>query len=160
MKMVKNNKEIEIMKISGKIASHALKKVLENIKPGARCIDFDAIAPDQIESYGASPSFMTVDDYKWTICTTVNDQVVHGIPNGRKLTDGDILGVDIGALYKGYHSDVAISVPVGKVSASDQKFLDVGKKTLKEAIAKEIAAIKPVTNTNIATRVSIKLWLD
>lgn len=134
--MVKRSEEIEIMKVSGKIAAVALKKVLENVRPGVSCIKLDKIARQEIESQGASSSFMTVDDYKWTICTTLNDQVVHGIPTETQLKDGDILGIDIGALYKGYHSDLAISVPVGKITSDKQKFLEVGRKTLKEAIAK------------------------
>ncbi len=133
-KYTKTDKEIELMKKSGEIAAKALKKVLENVKPGVTCRQLDDIAREEIEKSGAKSSFMTVDDYKWTICATVNDEVVHGIPTERKLEEGDILGIDIGALYKGFHSDTAISVPVGYISADKQKFLEVGKKTLKEAI--------------------------
>lgn len=132
----KTEKEIEIMKISGKICAKALKKVLENVKPCISCKKLDLIAESEIKSQGATPSFMTVDDYKWTICTTINEQVVHGIPQQTPLKEGDIIGIDIGALYKGYHSDLAITVPVGKVTGETQKFLDVGKKTLKRAIEK------------------------
>lgn len=124
------------MKVSGKIAALALKKVLENVKPGVRCIDLDNIARQEIESHGATSSFKTVDNYQWTICTTLNNQVVHGIPGVRKLQEGDILGIDIGALYNGYHSDLAISVPVGKISKDKKKFLAAGRKILKAAIAK------------------------
>ena len=124
------------MKISGQIAAQALKKVLENVKVGAKCIDLDTVAEKEIKSRGGESSFKTVDDYKWTICTTINNQVVHGIPNQRQLENGDILGIDIGAIYKGYHSDMAISVPVGTVTEDIKKFLEVGKRTLKEAITK------------------------
>ncbi len=136
MKMIKTSEEIEIMKVSGKIAAIALKKVLENVRPGAKCIDLDTIARRQLESRGTTSSFMTVDDYKWTICTTINDQVVHGIPGETVLAEGDVLGIDIGALYKGFHSDLAISVPVGTISQDKQKFLQVGRNTLNYAIAK------------------------
>lgn len=136
MKTVKTNKEIEIMKMSGKIAGLALKKVLDNVKPGVSCRQLDRIARHEIEAHGATSSFMTVDDYKWTICTTINDQVVHGIPGETVLKEGDVLGIDIGALYKGYHSDLAISVPVGQIDEDKQKFLEVGKNTLKKAITK------------------------
>lgn len=136
MKMIKTNEEIEIMKVSGKIAAIALKKVLENVRPGAKCIDLDTIARRQVESRGATSSFMTVDNYKWTICTTINDQVVHGIPGETALKDGDVLGIDIGALYKGFHSDLAISVPVGTISKDKQRFLQVGRNTLNYAITK------------------------
>ncbi|MEK7580711.1 MAG: type I methionyl aminopeptidase [Patescibacteria group bacterium] len=131
---VKTKKELELMKVSGKICAQALKKVLENVKPGVTCRQLDIIARQEIEKKGASPSFMTVDGYQHTICTTINEQVVHGIPTGRKLEDGDILGIDIGALYNGYHSDLAISVPVGNVSKDKQEFLEAGKNTLKAAL--------------------------
>ncbi len=123
------------MKISGNICSLALKKVLEHVRVGAKCIDLDKIARDEIESQRASPSFMTVDDYKWTICTTINDQVVHGIPAHTKLANGDIIGIDIGAIYKGYHSDMAITVPVGEISEDKKNFLRVGRQTLEIAIS-------------------------
>jgi methionyl aminopeptidase len=133
---VKTKEEIEIMKISGKIASLALKKVIDKIGEGVSCIELDKVAEDEIKRNGAQSSFKTVDDYKWTICTTLNSEVVHGIPTERKLKNGDILGIDIGAFYQGYHSDLAISVPVGTVSESSRKFLEVGKSTLEKAINK------------------------
>jgi methionyl aminopeptidase len=85
---------------------------------------------------GAKVSFTKVDDYQWTICTTINDQVVHGIPTDRKLKEGDILGIDIGTLYKGYHSDMAISVGVGKINKEDEQFINIGSSTLDKAIKK------------------------
>lgn len=132
---VKSKSEIEIMKKAGEICSYAMKKVLATVKVGAVCSELDNIAREEIEKAGATSSFMTVDDYKWTICTTINDQVVHGIPTETALKEGDILGVDIGACYKEYHSDMAISVPIGKIGTEDQKFLEIGKKTLKKAIS-------------------------
>ena len=124
------------MKKAGEICAKALKKVLENVHEGVTCAQLDQIANRQIASSGATPSFMTVEGYKWTICTTINEQVVHAIPTDRKLASGDIIGIDIGALYEGFHSDLAISVSVGEVDTSRQKFLEVGKKTLKEAISR------------------------
>lgn len=135
MKTTKTEEEIAIMKTAGSITAKALKKVREAIKPGVSGIELDKIANDEIKKQGASPSFMTVEDYQWTICTSINNQVVHGIPTSRAVNEGDIIGIDIGALYKGYHSDLAITVPVGKVSDEAQKLLDVGKKTLQNAIS-------------------------
>ena len=134
--LLKTDQEIEIMKKSGTICAQALKKVLAHVKPGASCLTLDKIAQEEIEKQCASPSFKTVEDYKWTICTTVNEQVVHAIPTQRVLKNGDVLGIDIGALYKGFHSDQAISVPVGMVDKTTEQFLNVGAKTLKNAIAK------------------------
>lgn len=133
-KSVKTDEEITIMKKSGQICAGALKKVLDNIKVGVSCSTLDLIAQEEIESQGAKPSFKTVEDYRHTICTTINEQVVHGIPTGRILINGDIIGIDIGALYNGYHSDLAITVPVGKVSTEIEKFLHIGRQTLAEAL--------------------------
>ncbi len=138
----KTEAELELMKASGQICSEALKKVLDAVKEGVTTLELDDIARGVIEKRGAKPSFMTVDDYKYTICTTINDQVVHGIPTERKLKNGDILGIDIGALYKGFHSDLAISVPVGSVTGDVQNFLDIGKSTLKKAIKKAVIGNK------------------
>ncbi len=136
--IVKTDAEIEIMKTAGMICAQALKEVLVNVKVGVNCRELDKIAHLEINNRSAQPSFMTVEDYKYTICTTINEQVVHGIPNERILKNGDILGIDIGALYKGYHSDLAISVPVGKISKENKKFLKVGEETLNMAIKKAI----------------------
>ncbi|MBI3342395.1 type I methionyl aminopeptidase [Candidatus Curtissbacteria bacterium] len=136
MKFTKTSQEIALMKKAGDICSIALKEVLDNVRVGISCKELDDIARNKIEQLGGKSSFMTVEDYKWTICTTINDQVVHGIPTNRTLKDGDVLGIDIGAIYKGYHSDQAISVPVGNVSKEDNFFLEVGKSTLKKAISK------------------------
>lgn len=133
-KYSKTTEEIIQMKKSGQIAAQALKKVLDHIKPGVKCSELDKIAEIEIKKMGAGSSFKTVDDYRYTICTTINEQVVHGIPNDRVLEEGDIIGIDIGALYKKYHSDLAITVAVGKISSETEKFLKIGKNTLIEAI--------------------------
>lgn len=122
------------MKKAGNICAKALKKVLSEVRPGVLCSELNKIAREEITKDGADSSFMTVDDYKWTICTTINDQVVHGIPTDTALKEGDILGIDIGARYKGFHSDMATTVAVGKVSDHQKEFLEKGKKTLEKAI--------------------------
>lgn len=132
--VVKTDREIELMKIAGGICASALREVLGNVKAGVSCEVLDKIAREEIEKRGATSSFMTVDDYKWTICTTINDQVVHGIPRG-VLKDGDIVGIDIGACYEGFHSDMALTVTVGEVDGDIKKFLQVGENTLKKAIS-------------------------
>lgn len=131
----KTDEEVEIMKKSGEICAKALKRVLENIKPGIKCSELDEIARKEIESLGAKSSFKTVDSYQYTICTTINDQVVHGVPTDRVLQEGDIVGIDIGALYQGYHSDLAVTIPVGKIPNETLKFLKIGKQALNGAIS-------------------------
>lgn len=136
MGLTKTKKELELMKIAGKITANALKEVKAAIKPGVSCLELDQIANFQIKKQGASPSFMTVEGYQWTICTSINNQVVHGIPTKTSVKSGDIIGIDIGAIYQGYHSDLAITVAVGEVLEQTKKFLEVGEKTLELAIAK------------------------
>lgn len=138
MGLIKNAQEIILMKKSGTICANALDEVIKNIRPGITCAELDEIAMQSIESQGATSSFKTVDDYRWTICTTTNNEVVHGIPTQRQLAEGDVIGIDIGALYKGYHSDQAISIAVGSVDRDTETFLSVGKNTLKKAIAQAV----------------------
>lgn len=123
------------MKVSGKITATTLKKILQKVRPGISCIELDRLARQEIEKKGALPAFPTIEDYKWTICTNLNEQVVHGIPTSRKVKDGDILKIDIGAIYQGFHSDMAISIGIGQISQNALRFLEVGKKTLQKAIA-------------------------
>jgi len=132
--IVKTNEEIALMKMSGQICAQVLKIILKNVKVGISCRDLDIIAQEEINKRKAAASFMTVDDYKWAICTTVNEQVVHGIPKDRILKNGDILGIDIGVFSKGFHSDMAITVPIGEVKDNVKKFLSVGKSALVNAI--------------------------
>lgn len=133
--IIKTNQQIQLMKKAGVICSLALKKILENVRVGTTCSFLDKIAKKEIEKRGATSSFRTVEDYKWTICTTINDQVVHGIPTQRKLAQGDILGIDIGAYYQGYHSDMAVTVGIGKIKEDARRFIDLGKKALNVAIS-------------------------
>ena len=132
--LIKTTKEVEKMKKAGQICAQALKKVVWEIKPKITCSYLDRIASAEIGKSGAIASFKTVDNYGWTICTTVNEQVVHGIPTDRELEDGDIIGIDIGVKFEGYHSDMATTVGIGNISAETERFLQVGKKTLREAI--------------------------
>jgi len=118
------------MQKSGRIAALAMRGVSKNIQPG----DLDKIAEDLITKLGAEPSFKRVQGYNYTICATPNYRVVHGIPGNKKLRNGDILGIDLGAYYKGFHSDMAKTFAVGKISNDNSLFLSVGEKTLNKAI--------------------------
>src|SRR3989338_10032385 len=92
---VKTEKEIEIMKQAGQICAEALRSVLDEVKVGVSCAFLDQVAEKEIESRGASSSFKTVDDYNWTICTTINEQVAHGIPTEYRLKDKDVFRIYI-----------------------------------------------------------------
>jgi len=140
MIQLKTVEEIEIMKEGGRILAEVLFEVLDHAKPGATELELDGLAEKLILERGAEPGFKKVDGYKHTICISTNDVVVHGIPTEYKLKEGDVVGIDCGVYYKGFHTDVAHTVRVQKSKVKSQKsdevdrFLETGKNALKEAI--------------------------
>lgn len=134
---LKTQEEIEIMKEGGKILRKVVDELVPWITVGQSTLQIDTKAEELIRGYGAEPSFKTVKGYNWTICIPVNEQAVHTPPSDRILVDGDLVTVDIGVLYKGFHTDYAYSKVVGsKINPSTQRFLDIGQDTLEKAIAK------------------------
>lgn len=129
--MVRNKYELSLMRESGRISAQALKEVLQNIKIGITGLELDKIAEITIKSLRGQPSFKTVPGYKWASCITINEQVVHGIPTDRKLEEGDLVSVDLGAVFKGWHSDCAWTVLVG---SRKEKFLKAGEQALWDGI--------------------------
>jgi methionyl aminopeptidase len=125
----RSKEELELMRESGRISAAALKKVIESIKVGVSGLELDKIAEEEIKRLGGESSFKTVKGYNWTICITVNEQVVHGIPTNRKVEEGDIVSIDLGTVYKGWHTDTAWSVLVGKDSEK-QRLLNIGEEAL------------------------------
>lgn len=136
MTHLKTNEEIKLMAKAGDITAKAMGAVAKKIYPGIRTIELDKIAEDTISRLGGESSFKKVKGYKHTICATPNDWVVHGIPGEYKLKEGDIVGIDLGSYYKGFHSDMAQTFPVGSISKEAKRFLEVGSKALEEAIKK------------------------
>lgn len=134
MSNLKTKQEIEIMRSAGRISALAMKEVEKNIKPGITTLELDQIVERIFEKNGAEAAFKKVENYQHSICSTPNDWVVHGIPGNYKLKEGDIIGIDLGALYKGYNSDMAQTFCVGTVSPEAKEFLVVGEKALQEAI--------------------------
>lgn len=132
----KSPKEIEIMRQGGKILRQVLSIVVKKAKAGIRLTDLDKTADEEIVKRGAFPSFKMIEGYKWSICACVNQVVVHGVPNSYSLKDGDILGLDCGVFYKGFHTDAAQSIKIGKVSKKKDEFLTTGYRALKKAIGK------------------------
>ena len=131
---LKTKAEIKKMSEAGQIAAAALEEIAKNIQPGIKTSELDKIAEKVIRDAGAESSFKKVTGYNHSTCLTPNDLVVHGVPGSHVLAEGDILGVDLGAYYRGFHSDVAATFPVGEVSSEKKKFLSVGQKALREAI--------------------------
>ncbi|EJR55141.1 methionine aminopeptidase [Bacillus cereus VD115] len=130
MIICKTPREIEIMREAGRIVALTHQELKQHITPGITTKELDQIAEKTIQKYGATPSFKGYNGFPGSICASVNEELVHGIPGKRKLEEGDIISIDIGAKYNGYHGDSAWTYPVGNISESVQKLLDVTEKSL------------------------------
>lgn len=137
--MIKSNEEIELLKIAGQIVGDTHNYLKQFIKPGITTKELDKLAYDYIISRDATPSFLNYEGYPASICTSVNEEVVHGIPSDRVLQEGDIISIDIGACYKGYHGDSAWSYPVGNIDEEKKYLLEHTEKSLYEGLS----VIKP-----------------
>lgn len=131
---IKTEKEIELLRIAGRITRETLLEVEKYVRPGVTTKELDKIAYDFILKNGATPSFLHYGGFPATICASVNEVVVHGFPDDRPLEEGDIVSIDVGARYKGYHGDSARTFAVGKISAEKQKLIDVTKQSFFEGI--------------------------
>lgn len=132
---VKNDSELQKMREAGKVTAAVLKLMTELVKPGISTGELDAAAEKTIRSFGATPLFLGYYGFPGSICASVNEEVVHGIPKkDRILKSGDIISIDTGARLDGFCSDAAITLGVGKVSDEAQRLMDVTKKSLYKAI--------------------------
>lgn len=130
MIICKTPREIEIMKEAGKIVALTHQELKKHIVPGVTTKQLDKIAEDFIRSHNATPSFKGYNGFTGSICASVNEELVHGIPGNRVLKDGDIISVDIGAKLNGYHGDSAWTYPVGTISEETQRLLEVTEESL------------------------------
>ena len=132
---IKSDYEISLMRKAGNIVYRTHQYLKPYVKPGITTKELDKLAYDFIISQGATPSFLNYEGFPASICTSINEEVVHGIPSKkRKLKEGDIIGIDIGACYKGYHGDSAWSYGVGKISKEKQYLLEHTEKALYEGL--------------------------
>lgn len=135
MVILKTEKQIELMKIACKIVKETLDLVEKYIKPGVTTLELDKIAEDFIRSKGAIPSCKGYYGFPASICASVNDVVVHGIPSSNVvLKEGDIISIDLCAFIRGFHGDAARTFAVGKISAEKQKLIDVTKQCFFEGV--------------------------
>lgn len=134
MIIIKSKKEIDIMSEAGKIVAGAHEAVREAIKPGITTAELDRIAEEYIEKQGAYPSFKGYYGFPASICVSVNETIIHGIPGNLTLNDGDIVSIDIGAIYNGYHGDAARTHPVGDVSPEALNLIEVTRDSFYEGI--------------------------
>lgn len=130
----KTSREIDIMRDAGRIVALTHQELQKFIQPGITTKELDAIAEKFIRSHDAEPSFKGYGGFPGSICTSVNEQLVHGIPGSLKLKDGDIISIDIGAKYNGYHGDSAWTYPVGHVSGETQALLEATEESLYQGL--------------------------
>jgi len=131
---LKSEQDLELLKASGKILAKVLLKLRESIGVGVSTLDIDNLAEKLIRQENAQPAFKGYKGYPATICASINEEVIHGIPGPRKLLEGDIIGIDIGVIYKGFFSDAAITLGVGKINPQVKKLIEVAKNALAEGI--------------------------
>lgn len=135
MIICKSESELNWMREAGRIVAETHRLMAKSIQAGITTLELDKIAEQFIRSQGAIPSFKGYNGFSGSICASVNEELVHGIPGPRVLQDGDIISLDIGACYKGYHGDSAWTYPVGNVSELAQKLLDVTERSLYAGLA-------------------------
>lgn len=131
---IKSSLEIKLMEKAGKIVGETHKYLKEYLKPGITTKELDSLAYDFIIKKGATPSFKGYEGFPASICTSINEEVVHGIPSNRKLKNGDIISIDIGACYKGYHGDSAWTYPIGEISLENKDLLEHTEQSLYEGL--------------------------
>lgn len=136
---VKSAEEIKRMRASALIAADAMEKALAAVREGVTTAEIDAIAYHYITEAGAVPSFKGYNGFPATACISVNEEIVHGIPGVRRLKEGDIVSLDLGAYFHGYHSDMARTVGVGKISKEAQNLIDVSKASFFQGIEQAVA---------------------
>ncbi|MBR2674649.1 MAG: type I methionyl aminopeptidase [Mogibacterium sp.] len=135
MIVIKSKREIELIREPCKVTAELLYDLADFIKPGMSTQDIADFAEKRIESHGMKPTFKGYSGFPGAACISVNEEVIHGIPSkDRKLAEGDIVSVDVGATYKGYNSDAARTYPVGQISAEDQRLIDITRECFFEGI--------------------------
>jgi methionyl aminopeptidase len=136
---IKNEKEIAGIRESGRLLAQTLEELKKLVAEGITTRELDAFARSHIESHGGTPAFLGYMNYPASLCLSLNNQVIHGIPGPRKLRKGDILSIDIGVERNGYFSDAAVTVPVGETSRKREKLMQVTRECLERGIQQAMA---------------------
>ncbi len=131
---LKSDMELGHMRKAGHLVALALEKIAEGIKPGVATGDLDRMLEEFLLSQGAIPAFKGYNGFPASICASVDDEVVHGIPGKRVLKEGQIISVDVGAVVEGFYGDAAMTFPVGKISPTAQRLIDVTRQSLERGI--------------------------
>lgn len=136
MTILKTEEEILVMREGGKILADIMREIKKRVSPGVKTAELNSLAEDLIAQKGGKPSFKDYQGFPAALCTSVNEVIVHGYPSHYSLKNGDILSLDIGMLYKGFHTDMAATVPVGEVDGDGLRLIRTAKKALKRGIRK------------------------
>ena len=149
MIILKSARELEWMREAGQVVAETLEEMKRVVAPGITTAELDRIAEETIKKLGAQPAFKGYNGFPASICTSVNEQVVHGIPGLRKLMDGDIISIDVGAIVNGYYGDAAITLPVGEISEEIKRLLRVTRESLEKGLAKAVVGnrLSDISNT-------------
>jgi methionyl aminopeptidase len=131
----KSPEQIEAMRRAGRLVGHALSTLVETVRPGVSLLELDTLAERVIRDGGGIPSFLGYHGFPATLCLSPNDWIVHGIPNGYVLADGDILSIDCGAIVDGWHGDAAVTVPVGQVDEAGRRLIETTERAMWAGIA-------------------------
>ncbi len=134
MVILKASWEIDLIRKSGRIVAEALARLTKLVEPGITTLDLDRLAEEYILKRGAKPAFKGYRGYPYSLCASVNEQVVHALPSERTLKEGDIISLDLGSIVDGYYGDAAVTVPVGQVSDEANRLIDVTQESLRRAI--------------------------
>jgi methionyl aminopeptidase len=138
MIILKTSEEIELIFRAGQIVAECHKLLIQEIKPGMTTQALDALTETCIRDLGGIPAFKGYRDYPKSLCASINEEVVHGIPSGRVLKDGDIIGLDVGAIVEGFYGDGAVTVSVGEVKPSVNKLIQVTKEALQIGLERAV----------------------
>ncbi len=133
---IKTPQEIEIMAQAGKILAEIIRELKSKVEPGITTKELDDLAEKLILNSGAKPAFKGYQGFPAALCTSINEQIVHGVPSERKLVEGDILSLDLGLIYNDFCSDMAVTVPIGAIDPEIGRLVRVAKKSLKRAIGR------------------------
>ncbi len=139
MIVLKSPQELAVMRQAGRIVAQARRLIIEAVRPGVTTAELDALAEDSIRRSGATPAFKGYHGFPASICASVDDQVVHGFPGPRRLREGEIVAIDLGAVYRGYVGDGAVTVPVGEVPGEVLRLLEATREALAEGITRAVA---------------------
>jgi methionyl aminopeptidase len=132
---IKSERELELMRYAGRVVAEVLGEMGKAVRPGITTLELDRIADRYIKKANCKPAFKGYHGFPATICASVNEEVVHGIPGLRRLQDGDIISIDVGTVYQGYFGDAAATFPVGDVDPERLRLMQVTKESLQRAIA-------------------------